>query len=127
MPEGSLRSPFSGGAVRTRATPHGITVGFIFQQSKDLKTAIVNRLEQNALMISQRVTADLDAQYGLNLSERKASEGENSFAGEYAPENRAWISGAGPIGTVGSLGGQSLGFSPADSNEDDRVTSAPSQ
>ncbi|CAN8065628.1 unnamed protein product [Agarophyton chilense] len=93
----------------------------IVQQGQYLNTAMVNLLQQNAQMISQRVTADLDARYGLSLSEWEAAEGDYSSSGEYPSKRRVPLAGAGPIGAVGSSGVPSPGFAPAGSNEDDGV------
>ncbi|CAN8069117.1 unnamed protein product [Agarophyton chilense] len=94
----------------------------VVQQGPDLKTVMVNILQQNAQVMSQRVTANLDAWCGLNVSDREAPNGDNSSTGESPPKKRARLAGAGSGGPVGSSGDPSSGFAPAGSNEDDKFT-----
>ncbi|CAN8077310.1 unnamed protein product [Agarophyton chilense] len=99
----------------------------VAQEGQNLKTAMFHIVQQNSQVTSQRVTADLDARYGLNLSDREASNDDISFSGESPPKKRAQLADAGPVGTVGFSGDPSPCFVPAGSNEDDGVAPAPPQ
>ncbi|CAN8073106.1 unnamed protein product [Agarophyton chilense] len=70
----------------------------VVKQGQDLKISMLNILQQNAQAMFKRVTADWDARYGLNLSDREVPM--VTIVPQENPRRRSVLGSLGPVQVV---------------------------